>query len=184
MVSPRIAPRMGSSREVSPCSRTFSGTEMRAPDDRAGQMSVEAALLLPVALTLIALLAQPACVLYTRAVMASTAGDLARLAVTSRYAEEELRAFALRRLGAVPNLSIFHEGGEAGWAVEVRGPDEGGRVEVALEGRVRPLPLFGALVSVLGTSRDGSVFVRVETSGELRADWIGGDYGDWVKMWG
>ena len=151
---------------------------MRAPDDRAGQMSVEAALLLPVALTLIALLAQPACVLYTRA------GDLARLAVTSRYAEEELRAFALRRLGAVPNLSIFHEGGEAGWAVEVRGPDEGGRVEVALEGRVRPLPLFGALVSVLGTSRDGSVFVRVETSGELRADWIGGDYGDWVEMWG
>ena len=116
--------------------------------------------------------------------MASTAGELSRLAVTSRYSEEELRAFALRRLAAVPSLSIFHEGGASGWDVEVSGPDEGGRVEVALEGRVRPLPLFGALVSVLGTARDGSVVVRVETSGALRADWIGGDYGDWVEMWG
>ena len=157
---------------------------MGVPDTRSGQMSVEAALLLPVVLTLIALLAQPACVLYSRAVMASTAGELARLAVTSRYSEEELRAFALRRLAAVPSLSIFHEGGASGWDVEVSGPDEGGRVEVALEGHVRPLPLFGALVSVLGTARDGSVVVRVETSGALRADWIGGDYGDWVEMWG
>ena len=41
--------------------------------DRRGQMSVEAALLVPVLLTVVALLAQPACVLYTRAVMAAKA---------------------------------------------------------------------------------------------------------------
>ena len=153
-------------------------------EERSGQMSVEAALLLPVALTLIALLVQPACVLYTRAVMAATAGELVRLAVTSRGSDEDLRSFALRRLSAVPDLEIFHEGGAAGWDVEVTGPDEGGEVSVALEGRVRPLPLFGTLVSVLGTSSGDLVVVRVETAGDLRADWIGGDYGDWVGMWG
>ncbi|MBM6675721.1 pilus assembly protein [Olsenella uli] len=151
---------------------------------RSGQMSVEAALLLPVALTLVALLAQPACVLYTRTVMAATAGELARLAATSRGTEGDLRSFALRRLAAVPDLSIFHEGGPADWEIEVTGPDDGGRVTVALEGRVRPLPLFGALVSALGTAVDGTVVVRVETSGDMRADWIGGGYEDWIGMWG
>ena len=47
-------------------------------EDRSGQTSVEAALLVPVVLTLVALLVQPACVLYTRAVMASTAAELTR----------------------------------------------------------------------------------------------------------
>ena len=67
---------------------------------RDAQMSVEAAVLIPAALTLIALLVQPACVLYTRSVMAATAGDLARLVVTSQDGEEELRDYALRRLRA------------------------------------------------------------------------------------
>ena len=93
----------------------------RARDD-AGQMSVEAALLLPVVLTLLALLVQPVCVLYTRTLMASTAGELARLAATSRGSEDDLRSFALRRLAAVPDLAIFHEGGTRGWEVEVAGP--------------------------------------------------------------
>ena len=53
-----------------------------------------------------------------------------------------------------------------------------------LEGGVRPLPLTGALVAALGTSHDGMVDLRVETTGSLRADWIEGGYGDWVEMWG
>lgn len=147
-------------------------------------MSVEAALLVPVLLTLVALLVQPVCVLYTRAVMSSAAGELARLAVTSRGGEEELRSFALRRLGAVPDVSIFHEGGPSAWEVEVQGPGEGGEVAVAIEGRVRPLPLLGAIVSVLGTADGDMVVLRVETEGSLRAGWMGGDYEDWIEMWG
>lgn len=175
---------MALTRAASRCSRTSWGTEVGEKNHRLGQMSVEAALLLPVVLTLLALLVQPICVLYTRTVMASTAGELARLAVTSRASEADLRSFALRRLAAVPDLSIFHEGGPADWELEVTGPDEGGSVLVALEGRVRPLPLLGALVAALGTGGDGTVLVRVETRGDLRADWIGGDYDDWVGMWG
>ncbi|WP_455138136.1 pilus assembly protein [Thermophilibacter sp.] len=146
-------------------------------------MSVEAAVLLPVALTLVALLVQPVCVLYTRAVMASTAGELARLAATSRGDEHDLRAFALRRLAAVPEVSVFHVGGADGWDVEVEGPGEEGVVTVALAGRVRPLPVLGVLASALGEVEGNDVVLRVETSASVRADWIGGSYGDWVGIW-
>ena len=157
---------------------------MAGRGDRRGQVSVEVAVLLPVVLTLLAFLAQPACVLYTRTVMAATAGELARLAVTFRGGEGEARDYALRRLGAVPDLSIFHEGGASDWEVTLDGPDEEGRVEVTLEGDVRPLPLFGALVAALGTGEGGLVELRVTTSGDLRADWLKGGYGDWIEMWG
>ena len=53
-------------------------------------MSVEAAVLLPVLLTLVALLAQPVCVLYTRSVMASAAGELVRLVATTRGSQEDV----------------------------------------------------------------------------------------------
>lgn len=146
-------------------------------------MSVEAAVLLPVALTLVALLVQPVCVLYTHSVMASTAGELVRLAATSRADEGELRAFALRRLAAVPEVSLFHVGGRSAWDVRVEGPDEEGTVGVVLEGRVRPLPVLGVLAAALGEAEGDEVVLRVETSATARADWIGGGYGDWIGIW-
>ncbi len=161
---------------------------MRVLASRRGQASVEAALLLPTVLTLVALLVQPACVLYTRSVMSATAGEVARLAATSRGSEEDVRSYALRRLAAVPDLSIFHErGGETwddSWEIDVEGPDEQGCVTVVIEGSVRPLPLFGALVAVLGTTEDGTVTLSVEMTQSVRAGWIGGSYEDWIGIWG
>ena len=151
--------------------------------ERSGQTSVEAALLVPVVLTLVALLVQPACVLYTRAVMASTAAELTRLAATSRGDEGDVRSYALRRLAAVPDLPVFHEGGEGAWEVSVTGPGDEGRVTASVEGSVRPLPLLGAIVAALGTSAGGSVELRVEVTREVRASWIGGDYAEWVGIW-
>lgn len=147
-------------------------------------MSVEAALLVPVVLALVALLAQPACVLYTRSVMASAAGELCRLVVTARCDEGEVRDYALRRLAAVPDVALFHEGGPSAWDVSVEGPDEKSVVTVAIEGRVRPLPLLGALVAPLGTAEGGRVAVRVEATEEMRAEWVEGGYDDWIEMWG
>lgn len=151
--------------------------------DRSGQASVEAALLVPVVLVLVALLVQPACVLYTRAVMASTAAELTRLAATSRSGADETRSYALRRLAAVPDLPVFHEGGPGAWEVAVTGPGDEGRVTVTVEGSVRPLPLLGAIVAALGTSGGGVVELRVEVTREVRASWIGGDYAEWVEVW-
>lgn len=149
-----------------------------------GQMSVEAALLLPTALVLVALLVQPACLLYTRSVMASAAAELVRVATTARCSDEELRGYALRRLASVPDVAMFHEGGPESWEVEVEGPDPVGRVLVRIEGRVRPLPLLGVLASSLGEVSGDDVIVRVEASGDVRADWVGGEYGEWIGIWG
>lgn len=144
---------------------------------------MEAALLVPVVLLLVALLVQPACVLYTRSVMASTAAELTRLAATSRGTAEDARAYALRRLAAVPDVSVFHEGGADAWEVEVEGPGDGGAVTASVSGSVRPLPLLGAIVAALGTSSGGVVELRVETTREVRASWIGGDYEEWIAIW-
>lgn len=181
--APSRLPRMARRKGRRPSSRTSSGTEGPALPGLSGQMSVEAAALLPVLLSLVAFLVQPTCALYTRAVMSATASELARLAMTSRGTAAEQRAFALRRLAAVPDVAIFHTGGERGWDVAVEGPDEGGVVTVAIAGSVRPLPLLGALVAPLGVTEGGEVVLRVETTARMRADWIGGDYGEWVEVW-
>ncbi len=141
-------------------------------------------MLLPTVLVLLALLVQPACVFYTRAVMAGTASELARLAVTSECDEDEVEAYALRRLAAVPDVSVFHEGGPDDWEIAVEGPDDAGTVSVTIEGSVRPLPLFGSIVSALGTAEDGCVRLSVSTEASMRSTWIGGSYEEWVKIWG
>ena len=157
---------------------------MGAAFSRSGQSTVEAALLIPVVLTIVALLVQPACVLDTRSVMAATAHELARVVATGRGSAEDVRSYALRRLAAVPEVPMFHEGGPDAWEVSAEGPDDAGRVSVSIEGRVRPLPLLGAIVSALGTAEGDVVLVRVEADCDLRASWIGGSYGEWVGIWG
>ena len=153
-------------------------------DSRSGQATVEAALLVPVVLTLVALLVQPACALYTRSVMAGTAAEVARLVATARGSDEDVRDYALRRLAAVPDVPVFHEGGPEAWEVATEGPDDAGRVTVSVEGRVRPLPLLGALVAALGPSGDGCVVLRAETSLDVRSDWVRGSYEEWIGIWG
>lgn len=152
-------------------------------DSRSGQATVEAALLVPVVLTLVVLLVQPACALYTRSVMAGTAAEVARLVATARGSDEDVRDYALRRLAAVPDVPVFHEGGPEAWEVATEGPDDAGRVTVSVEGRVRPLPLLGALVAALGPSGDGCVVLRAETSLDVRSDWVRGSYEEWIGIW-
>lgn len=152
-------------------------------DNCSGQATVEAALLVPVVLTLVAILVQPACALYTRSVMAGTAAEVARLVATARGSGEDVRDYALRRLAAVPDVPVFHEGGPEAWEVATAGPDDAGRVTVSVEGRVRPLPLLGALVAALGPSGDGCVVLRAETSLDVRSDWVRGSYEEWIGIW-
>lgn len=95
-----------------------------APWNQRGQASVEAALLLPTILLLLALLMQPACLLYTRCVMEGAAVEVARLAATAREGLD-VRPFALRRLAAVPEVSVFHVGGSRGRPAGLGGLDGG-----------------------------------------------------------
>ncbi len=139
-------------------------------------------MLLPALMLLVALLVQPACLLYARAVMASTAGELARLCATTSEDDEGVRAYALRRLGAVPDVALFHEGGPQGWEVGVERRD--GRVTVCVEGLMRPLPLLGVLATGFGEVRDGMVVLRERASRVVAPGWVTGTYDEWVGVWG
>lgn len=152
--------------------------------ESSGQSSVEAALLLPVLLALLAMLMQPACLLYTKSVMRGAAAEAARVAATLDEGDaSHLREYALRRLRAVPEVSAFHVGGESDWKVEVTGVG-GPRVQVVVEGHAKPLPVLGGLAEALGTGDANGVLLRVEDFEQVRPEWVGGGYDGWIGMWG
>ena len=165
--------------------KTSSRSDMETwTKDESGQSTVEAALLLPTVMVILALLLQPACLLYTRSVIGAGAAEGARVMAAGVGGEEVCEAYVLRRLEAVPSLSVFHAGGAEDWDVHASRSDDGDRVSVEVVGHVRPLPLFGAVVSALGTSEDEGVVLRVRVEEDVRSSWVGGDYGNWVGIWG
>lgn len=153
-------------------------------EERA-QATVEAAFLLPTFLTLLLLSLQPVCLLYTRAVMESAAAETARLMITAEDELDAYEAFALRRLAAVPDLSIFHEGGSSAWDIDLSLASENdGMVAVEIEGTVSPLPVLGVFVRAFGsTDENGDVVLTVAVTYEGRPDWLEGDYDTWVEVW-
>lgn len=148
-----------------------------------GQATVEAAVLLPSLMLLFALLMQPVCLLYTRAIMRDAAGECARAAATAYGgAVSDCEAYARRRLRAVPEVPLFHVGGANDWHIQISRTSS--HVDVSIEGHARPLPLMGTVASlVLGGDTVG-VVLRVSLSQDTRASWVGGDYGSWQKVWG
>ncbi len=146
-----------------------------------GQASVEAAVLIPSLLVVVALLVQPTCLLYTRSVMSGAAAEAVRLAATSSSTDEVV-AFVKRRLKAVPEVSAFHAGGEADWSVSVSGAGTA-RPRVEISGHARPLPLTAAIAGAVAGSDGSGVVLKVEKEADARAGWVQGAYSDWVGMW-
>lgn len=122
--------------------------------------------------------------MYTKAVMEEAASETARVMVTaSGKGEDSYRAFALRRLAAVPDVAIFHDGGRLGWDIELLEND--GLVTVRIEGAVRPLPVLGAFARPMGeVDEQGDVTLRTEVSYRGRPAWLEGEYASWITMWG
>lgn len=148
---------------------------------------MEAAFLLPTFFVLMLLALQPVCLLYTTSIMESAAAQTARLMVTADGEDDEgYRSFALRRLAAVPDVSVFHAGGPYAWDVSMtRSEDAGGEVSVSIEGHVRPLPVLGVFASSFGeVNAQGDVLLRVEVSYAGRPAWLEGNYASWVSQWG
>lgn len=153
----------------------------------SGQSSVEAALLLPSLMLVLAILLQPACILYTRASMSAAAAETARVLVTrvegAGGTDDAVRRFCLRRLAAVPDVSLFHEGGPDAWEVTLDGEEGSSTVSVEVVGRVRPLPLLGVAAQAMGETDGGCVVMRVRVEQSARPTWLEGSYGDWVSIW-
>lgn len=173
-----------------PGSRTSWGSEMGRKGWRAarageeGQATVEAAVLVPTVMVVLALLLQPAMLLYTRSVMSGAAAEGARLATTATYDEVAslVDSYVRRRLRAVPDVACFHDGGADAWDVSIE--QDGNRVRIRVVGHARPLPLMGVTAGLVGQMDGGSVVLSAEVERGTRAEWVGGDYGDWIAAWG
>ncbi len=159
---------------------------LRAPvREERGQSSVEAGLLLPSLLVVFAVLMEPVCVLYTRSVMSATASELCRILATRRgdITDEQLQAFARRRLAAVPEAAPFHGGGEEDWTIDTSGAEGDAEVTVTISGHVPLLPLFAFVSRALGVADEEGLALSVSTTEAVRPDWLEGGYDDWVSMW-
>lgn len=145
---------------------------------------MEAAVLVPVLGVVLALMLEPCCALYTRQVMWAAASEGLRVAATAPDGslEDRVSSYVLRRLRAVPEVSVFHVGGRADWDVSVS-REEGGEVRVGVSGHLRPLPLAGVAMGALGEVDGRGLVLRVEVRQDLRQEWIAGDYGSWVGVW-
>lgn len=139
-------------------------------------------MLIPSLLFVLALLVQPACLLYTCSVMSGAAAEAARLAAASSDAEA-VESFVRRRLRAVPEVGVFHEGGEEDWSVTVEGMGAG-KAKVKVRGHARPLPLMAAISGALLGADGSGVVLEVESEVSARAGWVEGAYADWVGVWG
>lgn len=140
-------------------------------------------------MVLMALLVQPACLLYTRCVMQSAAAEGCRLVATSTRAAgaapQAQCAYVLRRLAAVPDAPIFHEGGEAGWEIELSGSTSAHAASARITTTARPLPFVGVLAGMMGQGDgSGGVVLEVNVSRATRPGWLEGGYDDWASIWG
>lgn len=156
--------------------------------EEEGQATIEAALLLPVVMMCIALLVQPGCILYTRAVMEAAAAEACRLVATTPStvgtSVRAYEAYVLRRLRAVPAVDIFHCGGHEGWNVLMDGSTSSHQASVIIETKVRPLPLLGVLPALLGSlDGDGRLTLRTEVVTTTRPGWLEGGYSEWSTIW-
>ena len=160
--------------------RTFFFTELA--ESTSGQATIEAAVLLPTLMLVIALLVQPVCIIYTRAAMRSAAAEAARAIATDYDGDlSDCRSYVLRRLEAVPDVPLFHSGGASDWSISL---SRGGRgVNVEVVGHVRPLPLLGVALAAFSESDGKGMVLRESLREEVRPSWIRGTYGDWQRLW-
>jgi hypothetical protein len=117
--------------------------------------------------------------------MYATASECARVLATASSGDADAcKRFALRRLEAVPEVSVFHVGGASDWDIALDYHENASSVSVTISGHVRPLPLLGITASAFGESSGGMVVLKVQVSEKVRPDWLGGSYGSWTGVWG
>ena len=146
---------------------------------------MEAAVLLPTLGFIVALLTQPACLAYTRALMLEAAGEGVRVLSCAAPDEREtlVESYVMRRLAAVPEITAFHVGGEQDWEIESSVSDDGRWAEVCIKGHAQPLPLVGTALMALGPHDEKGAVLEVQVYERIRPDWLEGSFDEWMQQW-
>lgn len=139
------------------------------------QSTVEAAFALPVLMILVLLLVQPGILLYDRMIMTSAASEGCRLYSTaSSDVAGTCEDFIRRRLSAIPQLDQFHvHSSGCSWNIAFGG-GEGSQVsQVEISTEVKPLPLLGSGMRLLGIlNSSGNLVMKVSSVQKMQPDWI------------
>lgn len=141
--------------------------------------------MLPAILLVVGLLVQPVTLAYSSMVMESTAAEMVRV-LTSRRGDmddDQVLAYGRRRLKAIPEVPLFHSGGEDDWEVRCEGAEGDGHAQVTIRGHCQPLPVLGILPALMGSMDDKGLVLEVTVGEQVRPSWLGGGYGDWTSIW-
>lgn len=153
-----------------------------------GQATVEAAVLVPVALLLLMIMLQPGIVLYDRMVMTSAANLGLRLLSTrpDSYGAKGYEELIAKQLDPIPKIPIFHEGGSS-WEISVVGNESSGEVSVTIRNELQPLPLISFGAGVMGLlNASGNMEIEVAASSDTQPGWVwnsGEGPQTWVGKW-
>lgn len=141
----------------------------------SGQATLEAAFMIPVLLTLILLLVQPAIIFYDLIVMNSASSEACRLASESGSQKNaNIENLIRRRLSAVPQADLFHihEGG-CTWQIKISGRGSS-KVEVSISNKLKAVPLIDvALRAFGGATRNGVIEISATSKQVVQPDWVG-----------
>ena len=114
------------------------------------------------------------------------AGEGVRVCATAPAGsrEELVASYVRRRLAAVPDIPVFHEGGRDGWEVTSELSEDGRQATVSVKGHVRPLPLLGASLNALLPHDEEGPVLEVRVCGQVRPEWLEGSLDEWISQWG
>lgn len=137
--------------------------------------------MIPMVFFVLGIVLEPCCYLYSRMIMQHAAAETLRVALTGEYlSHDELRAFCLRRLKAIPEVPLFHVGGESDWSIEVFGPGDDGEVSVDITGHARLLPIAQLVHGMYLPQDANGLILTTSVSAVMRPGWIEGDYDAWT----
>lgn len=151
------------------------------------QSTVEAAFALPILMLLVLLLIQPGILLYDRMIMAQAAAEGCRLYSTAASdVTDKCENYIRRRLSAIPQLDQFHMHSDGcTWEISFSGGESSQVSHVEISTEVRPLPLLGSGMRLLGfLNSRGNLVMKVESTQKMQPDWISNSIdGQNPEMW-
>ena len=137
-----------------------------------GQGTVEAAFVLPILMTLILLLLQPAIYLYDLIVMNSAASETVRLLATNSGTSDNVEDYVRRRLSAIPQVDLFHlHASSCSYSIETW-KDEEGMCGVRIKNEIKPLPLIDLGLSATSSLNErGNILLDVTKEMRMQPEW-------------
>lgn len=137
-----------------------------------GQATVEAAIVLPIVMTMILMLVQPAIFLYDLIVMNSAATETVRLLATNSGSSDNVDDYVRRRLSAIPQVDSFHiHGSECSYEIETWQAD-GDVCGVSIKNEFKPLPLLDVGLRAMNCLNSrGNVLIEVKKEMRMQPEW-------------